>query len=119
MKHFAEAAEKTLRTFCLAGDPAWDQLQDVDQWLSDQTHPENHQVPATTEGLWYSWSTLLCNRRQKKKRNVIFKNKKIVSRTKKSCIQKKEKSYLKQNHIPYKEKSHPKQRKVVFQTVVC
>ena len=33
-----------------AGDPAWDQLQDVHQWLSYQTHPENHQIPAAAQG---------------------------------------------------------------------
>lgn len=93
MKHFAEAAEKTLRTFCLAGDPAWDQLQDVDQWLSDQTHPENHQVPATTEGLWYSWSTLLCNRRQKKKEMLYLKTKKLYQEQRKA-VSKKRKSHI-------------------------
>lgn len=33
-----------------AGNPARDQLQDVRQRLSDQTHPENHQIPAAAEG---------------------------------------------------------------------
>lgn len=33
-----------------AGDPARDQLQDVHQRLPDQTHPEDHQVPAALKG---------------------------------------------------------------------
>lgn len=39
-----------LRVDDFAGNPARNQLQDVSQWLSDQTHPENHQIPAAAKG---------------------------------------------------------------------